>query len=111
METGKYLYVAHPDLLNFNGSDEIYECHMLRLCRYLKEKNTPVEINLLGLIEKRHYPSERFLNIAKKAGNSAIISVDAHFPKMFECFDEQEAGRSLAQKYDLKLVDVITGLD
>jgi histidinol-phosphatase (PHP family) len=111
METGKYLYVAHPDLLNFSGSDEIYEYHMLRLCRYLKEKNTPVEINLLGWIEKRQYPSERFLKIAQKAGNSAIIGVDAHSPKMLEYFKEQEACRMLAKKYDLLLVDVIPGLD
>lgn len=111
MKTGKYLYVAHPDLLNFSGSDLIYERHMLRLCRYLKEANIPIEINMLGRKEKRHYPSERFLEIAKKAGNSAIIGVDAHIPCKLECIDEQEACRILAKKYDLLLVDAIPGFD
>ena len=111
LETGKYLFVAHPDLLNYIGSNEIYERHMLRLCLYLKEKNIPVEINLLGWIEKRHYPSERFLKIAQKAGNSAIVSADAHFPERLECLDEQEACRMLAKKYDLLLVEAFPGLD
>lgn len=47
MESGRYLYVAHPDLIHFTGSSALYEKHMLRLCKYLKEKELPVEINLL----------------------------------------------------------------
>ena len=39
MNTGKYLYVAHPDMINYAGTDEIYEKHMKRFCSYLKEKN------------------------------------------------------------------------
>ena len=80
METGKYAYVAHPDLIHYIGSDEIYERHMLRLCQYLKAHDIPVEINLLGVVEHRHYTSGRFLRIAQKAGNSAIIGCDAHTP-------------------------------
>ena len=67
METGKYAYVAHPDLIHYIGSDEIYERHMLRLCQYLKAHDIPVEITLLGVVEHRHYTSGRFLRIAQKA--------------------------------------------
>lgn len=55
METGRYRYVAYPDLLQFTGSDVVYRREYLRLCRYLKSRNIPVEINLLGVVENRHY--------------------------------------------------------
>lgn len=110
MESGRYCYVAHPDLINFTGASEIYEKHMLRLCKYLKEKELPVEINLLGVYEKRHYTSDRFLRIAKKAGNSAIIGVDAHTPDRLERVDIQEKCAELAQKYGLPLIDYLEGL-
>lgn len=80
METGKYLYTAHPDVIHFIGADDIYEKHMTRLCQYLKGKGFPVEINMLGAFQGRHYPSDRFLSIVKKVGNSCIIGVDAHTP-------------------------------
>ncbi len=111
METGKYLYVAHPDLINYTGPEKIYKQYMLKLCRYLKNKDIPIEINQLGFKEKRHYPSERFLNIAKEVGNSAIIGVDAHFPEFLENQAEQEKCRKLARKYNLELVDAFPGLD
>jgi histidinol-phosphatase (PHP family) len=57
MESGRYKYVAHPDLFNFTGDNDIYEKHFTRLCEYLKNKNIPVEINALGVHDKRHYTS------------------------------------------------------
>lgn len=110
METGQYSYVAHPDLINYLGPEEVYERHMLRLCRYFKEKDIPVEINQLGFVDKRHYPSERFLKLAQKVGNSAIIGVDAHSPAMLERHAEQEACRRLAHRYRLSIVDLLPGL-
>ena len=81
VKTGKYLYVAHPDVICYVGPDEIYEKHMSRLCKFLKEQDVPVEINMLGAFDGRHYPSDRFLRIAKKMGNSCIIGIDAHSPE------------------------------
>ena len=72
--------MAHPDLLHYTGPDEIYEKHFLRLCQYRKQIQIPVEINLLVVVEHRHYTSERFLKIAEKAGNSVIIGCDAQTP-------------------------------
>lgn len=110
LETGKYLYVTHPDLLNFVGPYEIYEHHMLRLCRFLKERNVPVEINMLGVVQNRHYPSAHFLSIAQKVGNHAIIGIDAHSPSYLERIDDQKACRALAEKYGLPLIDYLPGL-
>lgn len=107
METGKYAYVAHPDLIHYIGSDEIYERHMLRLCQYLKAHNIPVEINLLGVVEHRHYTSGRFLRIAQKAGNSAIIGCDAHTPDRLSNVAYIQNCLDLAKMYDLPVVDFL----
>lgn len=111
METGLYRYIAHPDLLNFTGPEELYIRHFTRLCRYLKEKNIPVEINLLGLREGRHYPSEKFFRIAQSVGNTAIIGCDAHTPQVLSCEPEQLRCVKFAERFGLELVDFLPGLE
>ena len=103
MQTGKYLYLAHPDLINYTGPDEIYEKYMLRLCNYLKEEDIPIEINLLGLWTHRNYTSKRFLSIAQKAGNSAVLGIDAHAPKQLLNPDAEKLGISLCREFGLPL--------
>ncbi len=110
METGKYRYVAHPDLFHFVGEDAVYEKHYRRLCEYLKAHNIPVEINLLGVVEGRHYTSEKFLRIARQVGNTAIIGCDAHTPDRLENPEMQEQCRKLAEKCGLQLVEALPGL-
>ena len=110
LETGLYQYVAHPDILNYVGPSQIYEVHMERLCKYFKEKNYPIEINLLGFSENRIYPADRFLRIAQKVGNKAIIGVDAHSPGRLESIELQEECVRLAQQYSLPLIDFLPGL-
>lgn len=109
MNTGKYLYVAHPDLLNFTGDDEIFTKHFTRLCTYLKEHNIPVEINQLGVEQGRHYPSHKFLSIAQKVGNTAIIGCDAHLPHALSDKKMHEKCLKLARKYGLELLDFLPG--
>lgn len=110
METGKYSYVAHPDLFQFTGDDKVYEREFLRLCRYLKSHNVPVEINLLGIAEQRHYTSERFLKIAKQVGNSVIISYDAHTPEQLLQTSCLERGRRMAENLSLPVTEFLPGL-
>lgn len=111
METGKYKYLAHPDLFNFIGEPEIFGREYRRLCDYLKAHDIPVEINILGLQQKRHYTSERFLRIAQEAGCSAIIGVDAHTPAAMHDTAAIREAESLAAKYHLPLVDFLAGLE
>lgn len=110
MESGRYAYIAHPDLLNYVGSDEIFDKHYRRLCEYLKSKNIPVEINCLGIGLNRHYTSEKFLKIAQSVGNSAIIGIDAHMPEMISDRGQIKICGRLAEKYSLPLVDYLDGL-
>lgn len=111
MESGRYKYVAHPDLCNFIFDMEIYKKHYTRLCEYLKSKNIPIEINMLGLATERHYPSAEFMEIAQAVGNSAIIGCDAHFPDMLSDDYSMNQCRKLAENYSLKLVDYIPELE
>lgn len=111
METGRYAYLAHPDLFNFTGSRKVYDREFTRLCRYLKEHGQPVEINLLGVRDGRNYTSERFLGIARKVGCSAIIGCDAHTPSMLTDREPIEKCIALAEKFGLPLVERLEGLD
>ncbi len=110
METGKYQYPAHPDLMGFSGSLEIYDKHYIRLCKYLKAHDYPVEINLLGVVEKRHYTNEHFLKLAGEIGCKAIIGCDAHHPYRLNYRIGQEACQQLAARNGLELIDYLPHL-
>lgn len=105
MDTGKYLYLAHPDVLHFTGADAVYRKHMTRLCKYLKEKDIPVEINMLGAYQKRHYPSDKFLRIVKEVGNSCIVGIDAHSPEEIENDNGFRICQELIERYQLPMVE------
>ena len=81
MRTGKYQYLAHPDLIHYVGSNSVYEKHMRRLCEGIRHMNGILEVNVLGIAGNRNYPNERFWRIAKETGNKVIIGVDAHSPE------------------------------
>ena len=105
MKSGRYLYMAHPDLVNFTGDEAVYRSHMVRLCKALKELDIPVEINVLGLSEGRRYPAKRFLELAKETGNEAIVGIDAHSPKQLLNMETVERAKVLCKDYQLQLVD------
>lgn len=110
VQTNQYCYVAHPDLMHFTGSEEVYEREYTRLCNFLKEKEMPIEINLLGVLEKRHYTSQKFLEIAKKAGNCVIIGCDAHQPERLQHTEGIEHCLQLAQQFQLKIQEFLPNL-
>ena len=80
LETGKFLYFAHPDVIWYTGPTEIYEEEMTKLCRYCAQVGIPMEVNLLGVREDRNYPDERFWKIVAREGNPVIYGYDAHQP-------------------------------
>ena len=111
VETGKYLYVAHPDLMNFTGDNNIYVREFTRLCRFLKSKDMPIEINMLGVSQKRNYTSERFMKIAAEIGNTAIIGADAHSPEKLLLGSEYDECVKLAEKFGIKLLESMKGFE
>ncbi len=83
IETGKFTYIAHPDIINFRGERKIYDKYMTEICKMAKEKDIPLEINALGLRENRNYPGKRFFELAKEIGNKFVIGIDAHEENAF----------------------------
>ena len=79
MKTGLFSCVAHPDLINYRENVDVYKREMTRLCEAAVNCKIPLEFNLLGLEEKRHYPYMPFWKeIVSKVGNEVIIGCDAH---------------------------------
>lgn len=81
IETGNFLYVAHPDIINYVGNAAIYEKHMRRLAKLLKEHNMPIEINVNGYAVGKRYPDKQFIEIGVQEGCDFIVGVDAHRPE------------------------------
>lgn len=104
LQTGCFSYMAHPDVLNFTGDDTVYEREMRRLCACAKECGIPLEINFLGLRERRHYPSRRFLRIMGEMQNTVIYGCDAHSPDAVWQPETEREADELRQEYGLALV-------
>ena len=78
METGKFTYLAHPDLCPYRGDLGFYEEQMTRVITCANKHNVPLEINLLGIDETRAYPTMSFWTLASEIGCDVVIGSDAH---------------------------------
>lgn len=107
MKTGKFLYAAHPDMLNHSGDKMIYEREARRLCEASKKFDVPLEINLLGVFDGRHYPNEAFLKIAGEVGCKMLYGFDAHSPDRAYDKASLEKAERLAQKYNINIIDEV----
>ena len=107
MKTGKYVYLAHPDVLGYEGNDELWEKEMTRLCMAAKELKIPLEINCLGIRDHRSYSRESFYKIAGEVGNEMIIGFDAH--DVMSAYDEYslEKIKEFKEKYNLNIIEKI----
>ncbi len=83
LKTGEFLYFAHPDLIHFTGSREIYKQKMKDFVRELKNLAIPLECNFLGFWDKRNYPDKTFWKFAAEEQNPVIIGLDAHQPEVY----------------------------
>ena len=80
---------------------------MREMCRKAKECVIPLEINLLGVHENRHYPRPFFWDIAAEEGCSAVIGMDAHKPEAILDFSSEERARQLAAERGMKVLETI----
>ena len=90
LNTGLYLYVAHPDIVNFKGEQSLFDKYLWEIAKLLKKHETPIELNVNGFRNHSHYPNRRFIEIGVENGNEFIVGVDAHKPEElldFEGFD------------------------
>ena len=107
LETGLFTYFAHPDLIHYEGDGEIYAREMRRLCRAANRTETPVEINLLGIREGRHYPNERFWRIAAEEGCTCVLGCDAHRPADLPDAAGERKALEMISRLGLKLTETV----
>ena len=100
----RFLYVAHPDIMNYNGMDSVYDWEMTRLCQALHELDIPLEMNILGMGTDKQYPSERFFRIAGAVGNRVVLGLDAHCVDHIYDTDSYYKCLSLAEQCHVNLV-------
>ena len=107
MNTGLFTYIAHPDTLNFAGEDEIYQRYIRPMCREAKSCDIPLEINLLGLRDGRHYPNPKFWEMAAEENCRCVIGVDAHTPDVLADAATYNRALELVKQYGLDLLDTV----
>ena len=108
IKSGVFTYVAHPDMINFQGDDNLYHSEITRLCQAAKEFNVPLEINLLGVRYNRIYPSDRFFAIAGEVGAPVTFGIDAHEAANLSNKEQVITAVNLVQKYNLNYIGMPT---
>lgn len=108
MQTGLFTYFAHPDLLNYVGDDRrFWQEQVRRICREAKQCGIPLEINLLGMLELKHYPNDRFWEIAAEEGNDVILGRDAHEPEQLLLPEYEIRGLAMVERFGLNLLETV----
>ena len=107
LATGAFTYLAHPDMINYTGDDAHFLSEMTRLCQGAKALDVPLEVNMLGLTEHRHYPCDRFYRIAAEVGNEFIVGCDAHKPAALLDVESQQKTRAFAERWGCRILETV----
>lgn len=101
MEMGIFTYVAHPDLFNFTGNEEVYEEEMRKICIASRELSVPIEINFLGIRDNRNYPKDSFWRMAGEEKSPVTFGFDSHDAE--SAFDGESLikAKQMIKKYGL----------
>ncbi len=105
MRTGKFSYVAHPDMMPFKGEESVYEKHMNRLIDCSLETETPLEINFLGIRDHRAYPNQKFWELAGKKHALCVFGCDAHSADVVADLQSLQVAENMVKQYGLRHVD------
>ena len=108
MHSGLFTYFAHPDLLNYVGDDDkFYRSQVRRICAEAKQCGIPLEINLLGMLEHKHYPNDRFWEVAAEENCDVILGRDAHEPQQLLLEEFEQRGLDIVRRYSLNLLPTV----
>ena len=105
LATGDFLYLAHPDLAGFACDESVWKREYRRLCEGAKRLDIPLEINFLGMRGNRHYPNEKFFEIAGQVGNKVVFGADAHEPWFVNDIISEEKAKEMVKKLGLQLIE------
>lgn len=105
MYTGVFTYLAHPDLVNFAGDLQTYREHARTICRASKDCGVPLELNLLGMREGRHYPNLEFWRLAAEEGCDVVLGCDAHAPEELDSTQWEQQALQIVQQLGLNRIE------
>ncbi len=105
IRSGVITYVAHPDMFNFVGDDDIYNEEMAKILKAAEKYNVPLEINFLGIRDNRNYPTEKFWRLAADYDISVVFGLDAHDVQGARDLTSLERALEICKKYNLRVVD------
>ena len=109
LDTGKFSYLAHPDLLRFTGEEAVLRREFARLARGIAERGIPGEINLLGIRSHRHYPNPIFWEEASRVGGvTAVLGCDAHEPESVTDPASEAKAREWARKWGIPILETVS---
>lgn len=108
LNTGRFTYLAHPDVLRFSGDADAYKAACRPLIKRAREMHVPLEINLLGLRFGRHYPNPLFWEVVGEVGAEAILGCDAHDPQHIAVAEEIEKAHTLAKSFGVRVLDDVS---
>lgn len=111
MDTGRFTYLAHPDLLHFTGDETAYRAAARELCRAAKGLDMPLEFNLLGFADHRHYPRPAFWEEAAAVGGDVILGWDAHSPEFMKQPEQEAAARAYLASLGITPIESLTLVD
>lgn len=106
LDTGVFMYVAHPDIINYVGSVDRYEKYMIELLNELKKRHMPIEVNVNGFRSGCDYPDTRFIKMGVQNGNDFIIGVDAHAPNELMDYTNFEKCVQLVKSIGGKIINL-----
>lgn len=109
--TGRYSIIAHPDMINFVGDLDFYRAESARLIRAAKDADIPLEINLYGMRDGRHYPNEEFWRVAGRLGAKATLGFDSHHERHVADGNEIVRGLRLADRLGVEVIDEVKLID
>lgn len=105
-KSGKFTYIAHPDLINFTGDHDVYIKKMTYMVNELKKYDIPLEFNFLGFTDKRNYPNDDFWKIVSEVGNPVVIGLDAHSPKVYSDKKNLDKAKEYLAKLGIKPLEI-----
>lgn len=107
MKTGRFTYIAHPDLIQFVGDETYYRQQMRRLITEANRLSIPLEINLYGVRDHRFYPHIPFWEGAAVLGATAVLGCDAHRPELVAVPEEIAIAEELADRLGIRVIDEV----
>lgn len=107
MNTGLFTYFAHPDLIHYEGDWKFYMDAVRPMCAEAKSCGIPLELNLLGIREGRHYPNRLFWEVAAEEGCSVILGADAHTPQALNHSASVAEAKALVKELGMTMIDKV----